>query len=416
MRNIFRRFSRKIGHFLASVFNFGISLKVVIVLLLLVGIGTHFFTKNAVIRDVGGKDDYEEALRYIEIKDIIQDQFIDDVDRKSMGYSAAIAMVAGLGDPWSYFMTDDEYRTYQLSSSNSYSDIGMSLVKDSATGGFQIVSVYPDSPVAAAGVGVGMIIIAVDGEDVTGLSTDEVRSLIRTKINSVFELSFANGQTSIEVDCTNTNEGAINYRIEKTGAAYLQVYNFEAGSGEACVNAIEEMLAQGAVSLVVDVRGNAGGISSEAAKLLDYLLPAGTLFSEVSKTGKAIVTESDSMSLELPMVVLINGESYREAELFAAVLKDYSWATIIGEPTTGNTRSQETIVLEDGSALRLSTRSYLTPNGTDIGKNGGVVPDLIVYNSDPSATGTTLGTTGGQEGTASTSADDQLMEALRYLS
>ena len=80
MRNIFRRFSRKIGHFLASVFNFGISLKVVIVLLLLVGIGTHFFTKNAVIRDVGGKDDYEEALRYIEIKDIIQEA--DNRERK----------------------------------------------------------------------------------------------------------------------------------------------------------------------------------------------------------------------------------------------------------------------------------------------------------------------------------------------
>ncbi|MBR6398037.1 MAG: hypothetical protein IKS06_04010, partial [Lachnospiraceae bacterium] len=82
----------------------------------------------------------------------------------------------------------------------------------------------------------------------------------------------------------------------------------------------------------------------------------------------------------------------------------------------GNTRSQETIVLDDGSAIRLSTRTYLTPNGIDISKSGGVVPDSIVYNSDESATGTTEGTTGGQDGTASISADDQLMAALRYLS
>ena len=88
----------------------------------------------------------------------------------------------------------------------------------------------------------------------------------------------------------------------------------------------------------------------------------------------------------------------------------------MGEPTTGNTRTQETIALSDGSALRLSTGSYLTANGVDIAANGGVIPDAIVYNSDASATGTTQGTTGGQSGTASTSNDEQLMAALRYLS
>ena len=88
----------------------------------------------------------------------------------------------------------------------------------------------------------------------------------------------------------------------------------------------------------------------------------------------------------------------------------------MGEPTYGNTRSQETIPLSDGSAIRLSTRSYLTPSGVDICATGGVVPDFIVYNSDESATGTTEGTTGGEDGTASISDDDQLMAALRLLS
>lgn len=122
------------------------------------------------------------------------------------------------------------------------------------------------------------------------------------------------------------------------------------------------------------------------------------------------------MSLELPMVVLINVGSFRESELFAQVLKDYRWATLIGEPTTGNTRTQETIVLQDGSALRLSTHSLLSAAGVDIASVGGVIPDMIVFNRDASATGTTAGTTGGEEGTASTSDDTQLMEALRYLS
>ncbi|MBR0162805.1 MAG: PDZ domain-containing protein [Oscillospiraceae bacterium] len=415
MRGVFRRVFGSVGILISRFFNFGISLKVVLLLLLVTFFGTRYYTRNQVIQSVGGTDDYEEAMRYIEIKDIIEERYIEEVDRKSMGYSAATAMVSGLGDAWSSFLTDDEYRTDQLSSSNDYADIGMSLVKD-ASGGFQIVTVYPDSPAAHAGIGVGMVITAVDSENVQDYSTDEVRTLIRSKMNGKFTLQIANGVGAVEVDCTNANSEAITYRLEKTGAAYVQIHNFEAGSGEACVNAVEALLSQGAVSLVIDLRDNAGGLTTEAAVFLDYLLPAGRLFSDITKDGTERVTESDSMSLELPMVVLINTGTYREAELFAQVLKDYRWATLIGEPTTGNTRTQETIVLQDGSALRLSTHSLLSANGTDIAAVGGVVPDLIVFNRDASATGTTEGTTGGEQGTASVSDDTQLMEALRYLS
>ena len=123
------------------------------------------------------------------------------------------------------------------------------------------------------------------------------------------------------------------------------------------------------------------------------------------------------MCVQIPIVVLINTETYSEAELFAAVLQEYNWALLMGEPTSGRTRTQVTIPLEDGSAIRLSTKTYLTANGTDICKAGGVVPDSIVYNSDASATGTTAGTTGNaSDGSASTSNDDQLMAALKYLS
>lgn len=415
MKKILRRLFGGVGIFLSRLFSLGIPLWVVLLLLVLGIFGAHTIARNEVIKTVGGKEDYAEAMRYIEIKDTIDQKYIDQVDRKSMGYSAATAMVSGLGDAWSRFLTDDEYKTYQLSSSNEYSDIGMSLVKD-ASGGFQVVTVYPDSPAAKSGVVIGMIIMAVDGESVTDLSTDEVRTLIRSKMSDKFTLTIPGMSDPLEVDCSTTNTEAVNYRLEKTGAGYVQIHNFEAGSGQACVDAVEYLLSQGAVALVIDVRENAGGLTTEAAIFLDYLLPAGRLFSDISKDGTERVTESDSMSLQLPMVVLINEGSFREAELFAQVLKDYRWATLIGEPTTGNTRTQETIVLSDGSALRLSTHSLLSPSGTDIAAAGGVIPDMIVFNRDASATGTTEGTVGGEEGTASTSDDTQLMEALRYLS
>ena len=415
MRRMFGRMFGGVGIFLRRLLGLGIPLWFVLAMVLGSLFATRVITRNQVIREVGGKDDFDEAMRYIEIKDIIDEKFIEPVDRKSMGYSAAIAMVSGLGDSWSTFLTDDEYKTYQLSSSNEYADIGMSLVKDSS-GGFQVVTVYPDSPAARSGVVIGMLITAVDGQKVDTLSTDDVRTLIRSKMNGKFNLTIVGMSDPLEIDATNVNSEAITYRLEKTGAGYVQIHNFEAGSGQAAVDAVEYLLSQGAVSLVIDVRDNSGGLTTEAATFLDYLLPAGRLFSDISKDGTERVTESDSMSLELPMVVLINAGSFRESELFAQVLKDYRWATLIGEPTTGNTRTQEVIVLHDGSALRLSTHSLLSPNGTDIAAAGGVVPDMIVFNRNAAATGTTEGTVGGEEGTASVSDDTQLMEALRYLS
>ena len=415
MRRIFGRMFGGVGIFLRRLLGLGIPLWFVLAMVLGSLFATRIITRNQVVREVGGKDDFDEAMRYIEIKDIIDEKFIEPVDRKSMGYSAAIAMVSGLGDSWSTFLTDDEYKTYQLSSSNEYADIGMSLVKDSS-GGFQVVTVYPDSPAARSGVVIGMLITAVDGQKVDTLSTDDVRTLIRSKMNGKFNLTIVGMSDPLEIDATNVNSEAITYRLEKTGAGYVQIHNFEAGSGQAAVDAVEYLLSQGAVSLVIDVRDNSGGLTTEAATFLDYLLPAGRLFSDISKDGTERVTESDSMSLELPMVVLINAGSFRESELFAQVLKDYRWATLIGEPTTGNTRTQEVIVLHDGSALRLSPHSLLSPSGTDIAAAGGVVPDMIVFNRNAAATGTTEGTVGGEEGTASVSDDTQLMEALRYLS
>ena len=405
MKVIFLRLLAKLYLSVKKLLKTGVPLIFVLILCVAVWAVTYFTTHSAMIRKVGGSSEYDEAMRYIEIKNVIDERYIDPVNRASMADSAAAAMVAGLGDPWSYFMTADEYRSYQLSSANDYADIGMSIVKDEASGGFQIISVYPDSPAAKAGVMTGMVIN----------TTDAVRTLIRSKLNTKFVLDFSNS-SRIEVDCSTVNAESVTFRLEKTGAAYIQIHNFEAGSGQAAVDAIEYLLGQGAVSLVIDLRNNPGGLASETAILLDYLLPAGRLFSVVDKQGPVSVTESDSMNLQMPTCVLINSGTFREAELCAAVLKEWGWATLMGEPTSGNTRTQETIPLSDGSAIRLSTMSYLTPSGVDLCAEGGVVPDFIVYNSDESATGTTEGTTGGEDGTASISNDEQLMAALRLLS
>lgn len=408
------RLMNAVVNVLTAILNIRIRFKYVLLAFIIFVGGAIGITYKHMLDLVGGKDDFDEAKRYIEIKDVVDEQYIDEVSRQTLGDYAAAAMVSGLADKWSYYMSADEYKTYQLNSANEYSGIGMSIMKQD-DGSFQVVSVNADSPAGLAGLGAGDVITAVDGEDITSMSLDEARKLIRSKMNGKFTLGLGR-KNSIEVDCSSVYQSAVNYRLEKTEAGYVQILNFEAGSGDDAIAAVEDLLNQGAVALCIDLRGNPGGLDTECAKFLDYLLPNGTLFTETDKQGNEKVTTSDGMCIQLPMCVLVNAETFGEAEVCAAVLQEYQWATVLGEATTGKTRTQETIPLEGGSALRLSTGTYLTGNRTDISAKGGVVPDLILYNSDASATGTTDGTVGESTGVGASSNDEQLMQALKLLS
>lgn len=155
MGNIFRRMLESLGFFFSAFFNIRLKLKYVLLFCILLGGGIYAWTYTTMLNNVGGKEDYAEAMRYIQIKDIVDEEFIAPVDRVAMGNAAAAAMVSSLGDSWSKFMSAEEYKTFQLSASNEYSDIGMSLMKNEEGKGFQVISVNPDSPAARAALARG---------------------------------------------------------------------------------------------------------------------------------------------------------------------------------------------------------------------------------------------------------------------
>ena len=401
--------------FISAILNIPVRLKFVILTLVLACGGVYWYTHRSMLDAVGGKNEYDEAMRYIEIKNVVDKRFIDPVDRSTLGDNAAAAIIAGLGDKWSYYMSPNEYKAYQLSSTNEYSGIGMAILKEEG-GGFEVISVNMDSPAAWAGLTAGDVITSVDEIDLTDKTLDEARKLIRSRLNTKFVLGIGKGRREIEVDCSGVYRSSVSCRLEKTMAGYVQIKNFEAGTAQDAIDGIEGLLNQGAVALCIDLRGNPGGLDTEVAAFLDYLLPSGRLFIMQNKNGRQEITESDGMCIQLPMCVLIDATTFSEAEVCAAALQEFQWGTLIGEPTTGNTRTQETIALSDGSAIRLSTGTYLTGSGVDISARGGVSPSYIMHNSDPSATGTTAGTTGDSAGSGVTSNDEQLMYALKLLS
>ena len=316
----------------------------------------------------------------MEVQNAITKNYIGEFSETKLKNAAAIAMVDSLNDQWSYYMTADEYKSYQLHAANQYEGIGVTIDKDEKTGGFKIRSVKENTPAASAGLEAGQIIISVDGDDVTELTVDGIRELISSKIDSKITLVVLDDgdKVTYKLDCSVIYNNPVSYELTNNLIGYIRITNFDAGSGEATISAIESLISGGATSLIFDVRDNPGGMLSELIKVLDYILPNGDIFVSVDSSGKEDVKKSDNVCLQMMMAVLTNENTFSAAEYFAAALQEYGWATIVGAPTTGKARSQTTIELSDGSAVHISNHKYLTPKRVDLSETKGITPDVIV--------------------------------------
>ena len=160
---------------------------------------------------------------------------------------------------------------------------------------------------------------------------------------------------------------------------YVRVTQFVANTNDLFRDAVEDLKSQGMTALMIDLRSDPGGMLATVVDMCDYLLPAGKIVYQEDKNGNVLSTyeSTDDEQLDLPMVVLVNGESASASEIMTAALKEYGVATIIGENTYGKGIVQSVIPLSDGSAIKLTTAKYFTPNGNDIHKKG-VAPDIEV--------------------------------------
>ena len=332
----------------------------------------------------GGWHNLVYAGKYAVVAEIIEDRYIGDSDPEKVCDAAVSAMISSTGDKWSYYMTAEEYESYKEYVANAYTGVGITIRQDEESGGLEIVSVSAGSPAETAGIVSGDVLIAVDDQELAGMTTAEVKSIIQSKNGSemLFTVIHADGSRSeLPVTSGEIKVQAVTHEMLDGDIGYIRIVNFEVGSADGAINAVEELTEQGAKALLFDVRSNPGGRVSELTKLLDYLLPEGDIFVSVNKAGEETVTRSDSSCVEIPMAVLVNADSYSAAELFAATLSEYDWAVTVGEATTGKGRSQITISLADGSAVHISTNAYLTPDRVDLSEVGGIVPDYEVANS-----------------------------------
>lgn len=362
---------------------FGIKIRfwaLILACILCVGV-TYGLTVQRERGRIGSEDNYSQAMKYLEIKNALDEYYVGTVDEEAVSASAFAAMVAGLGDEWSYYMSPSEYSAYKLYSANQYVGLGVQVDKDAETGGLKITGINAGTPADNAGLEAGEIILSVNGQDITTMTVGDARSFISSNLGESVKLHIKNkdgDEVDVSVNCELVYTNPVSYSMRGGSVGYVKIANFSSGSAEAAVKAVESLLGQGAMGFVFDLRTNPGGLLSELAEFLDYLLPSGTMYISVDKSGAETAVESDSVCLDMPMAVIVNADTYSAAELFAAALQDYNWADIIGERTTGKSRSQQTVELSDGSAIHLSTARYLTPMRVDLAEQGGVIPDQSV--------------------------------------
>ena len=367
-----------------SFFNKKFKLTHLIIVCLIVAALTAGATYALTIGGIGSKQYFDDAKAYVEIEKIINENYIGSVDDDTLFNAAASAMVRSIDDKWSYYMSPEEYAAYKLTSSNEYAGIGIS-VKQNDSGEFEIFSVDSGTPAEAAGLTAGQLIVSVDGQPVADMTLSEMQELIRSKLNKDFPMVVSDkkgNEVSVTVACEIIYKDPVSSRMLDGNIGYIKIANFEAGSSEGTINAIERLVAEGATSFIFDVRNNPGGLLSELVSLLDYLLPDGDIFISVDKQGNETVKTSDKICLSGKMAVLVNANTYSAAEFFAAALQEYDWATIVGEHTTGKARSQITLELSNGGAVHISTHKYLTPDRVDLSEVGGIKPDIEAVNTN----------------------------------
>lgn len=289
-------------------------------------------------------------------------------------------MVNSLNDPYTVFMNPEETKALQEEVKGEYAGIGVIINKNEKLNYPEIVSVFKDSPAEKSGLLKGDIIIEVDGKSTFNLSLDEVASMVKGKVGTQVtlkvrrddkELSFTITRAKINIPLTQVSY----YENGKIG--YLSIFMFSEGAGKDVEKALNEFKSKKVEGIILDLRGNPGGLLSECENVASEMLPSGVLLYTKDRSGKLEPIQIKGNKLNIPMVVLVDGGTASASEILTGAIKYYKVGTVIGEKTFGKGVIQQIFSLPDSYSLKVTVEEYLLPDKTSI--NGvGITPDIVI--------------------------------------
>ena len=330
---------------------------------------------------------FENVTKKLEqIQDIIDKKYLfeEKIDTSEEEAGIYQGFLSGLNDPYAVYYTPDELTSFLDETNGSYCGIGALVSQNVQTGVSTIVRVFEGSPAEEAGILPGDALYKVDGTEVIGMDLSLlVNNYVKGEEGSQLTITVYRENSDEYKDITLTRRPidvqTVSGKMLDEEIGYISVVEFDRVTPDQFKSKIEELQGEGMKRLIIDLRNNPGGEVTTVVSMADYILKdGGRILTVANKKGTEETYDAeDGHSLEIPMVVLVNGNSASASEVFTGAMKDYGVATIVGTKTFGKGIVQTLMPLSDGSAIKLTTDHYYTPNGNDIhGK--GIEPDLEV--------------------------------------
>ncbi len=314
------------------------------------------------------------------IKAYIDKYYLLDIDNEDMLDGAIKGYVEGLGDPYTEYLTKEEYEDLMIDINGNFVGIGVYMTKN-RDGQICVISPIKGSPAEKAGIEAGDIILYANDEDLTGMDTNVAVSKIKGEEGTTVELEILRGAKTFKVTVERKTIEIPDIEAEmlEGNIGYIRLLTFDEECTIEFLDKYNELKEQGMKSLIIDVRDNGGGLVTEVLNLADIMLPKGKIIMKsINKEGKETKysSEIEPIITNIDIVVLINGSSASASEILAGALQDNEIATLVGETTYGKGVMQELKPLSEG-ALKITVEEFKTPNGNVINEKG-IKPDIEV--------------------------------------
>ncbi|MBQ3062966.1 MAG: PDZ domain-containing protein [Clostridia bacterium] len=323
----------------------------------------------------------EDYKRLEELVGVVDKHYVGEYEFEDAMDGILAGYMAGVGDKWSGYYTQEEYEALLEMNENSYVGIGVTISTEEANG-YAVTAVTNDSPAQQAGIKPLDVIIEVDGVSTdTFANYSELVAVVRGEEGTVVNIGVRRGTEILHFDITRAALFNPGVEVEMLGEiGYVYIAGFDKNVDVEFAEKVNGLINDGAKALVFDVRLNGGGYVDVMSNMLDLLLPEGTIITMSDNKGQTTEYRSAEGQIDMPMVVLTNEYSISAAEFFAAVLQEYGVATVVGDKTTGKGYAQTLIPLTEG-AVNLSTLKYYTPKGVSLA-NVGITPDIEISLSE----------------------------------
>ena len=320
---------------------------------------------------------------------IVEQEFLYEYDMKTLEEGAIRGMLEALDDPYTSYFNKSETESFLMESEGEYEGVGIYMALDTSVGLPIVLLPIEGSPAEEAGILPGDYIMEVDGKDVTGASLEEISSIIKGKSGSTVKMKFVRYTNEDEYEefekiltRRKVEINSFDYEIFDNEIAYISFSSFDEKADKQFRDAIKEMKKTAEIKgLIIDIRNNTGGLLSTATAIIDEILPTGIITYTVDKNGKKEYIYSDSQTLDIPVVVVVNGNSASASEIMAGAIKDYEKGNVVGTTTYGKGLVQEFKSLRDGTYVKITIAEYFSPSGQKINELG-VEPDYIVENDE----------------------------------